>query len=267
VSSLRDPDGPGWLVDRAGFDAMLRSSAAASGAVPHDGRLRAVVRDASGLRLTLSDGTSLSCRFVIDATGRSSAVAARLGARRSYHDRTVAELRRYRSPSADRRTVIAAVADGWWYSLGDDSGSRLVGRITDHAGTTGCWADLPEGIAAVLDGAEAKPGARRVAANSAWLEPFAGPDWAAAGDAALSFDPLSSQGLLTALFTGRSAADAACAALSGQPDGPAHYAGRLAAIGRAYRQNLVRSYRMEQRWPDAPFWTARQDAYPTAWAG
>ena len=270
VSSLRDPDGPGWLVDRAGFDAMLRSSAESAGAVRHAGRLRDVVRDASGLRLALSDGTSLSCRFVIDATGRSSAVAARLGARRRYHDRTVAELRHYRSPAADRRTVIAAVADGWWYSLGDDSGSRLVGRITDHAGapaTTGSWADLPEGIAVLLNGAEAKPGTRRVAANSAWLEPFAGPDWAAAGDAALSFDPLSSQGLLTALFTGRAAADAACAALSGQPDGPARYAGRLAAIGRAYRHNLVRSYRMEQRWPDAPFWTERQGWYPAAWAG
>jgi len=279
VSSLRDPDGAGWLVERAGFDAMLRTSAASAGTVLRPGRLRGAVRESTGLRLILSDGASVISRFVIDATGRSSAVAARLGARRRHQDRTVAELRHYRSPAADRRTVIAAAADGWWYSLGDDSGSRLVGRISDHSGSfarSSAWAGLPEGIAALLDRAEgesseakpetseAKPRTYRVAANSAWLEPFAGADWAAAGDAALSFDPLSSQGLLTALFTGRSAADAACAALSGaalsgRPDGPAEHAARLAAIRDTYRQNLAYFYRLEQRWPHAPFWSARQE--------
>jgi flavin-dependent dehydrogenase len=266
VSSLHDPDGPGWLVDRVGFDAMLRATAASAGTVLRTGRLRGVVREPTGLRLALSDGSTVTGRFVIDATGRSSAVAARLGARRRHQDRTVAELRRYRSPAADRRIVIAAVADGWWYSLGDDSGSRLVGRIVDYAGSVSSWTGLPEGIAGLLDRAEAKPGTRRVAANSAWLEPFAGPDWAAAGDAALSFDPLSSQGLLTALFTGRSAADAADAVLSGRPDAPAHYAARLAAIRDTYRRNLAHFYRMEQRWPHAPFWAARQEL-PTSVPG
>lgn len=263
VSSLRDPDGAGWLVDRAGFDALLRASAGSAGTVLRAGRVRGVVRESPGLRLILSDGAAVTGRFVIDATGRSSAVAARLGARRRQQDRTVAELRRYRSPAADRRTVIAAVADGWWYSLGNDSGSRLVGRIMDHAGFpggSGFWANVPEGIAALLDRAEAKPGTYRVAANSGWLEPFAGPDWAAAGDAALSFDPLSSQGLLTALFTGRSAADAACSVLSGRPDGPAEHAARLASIRDTYRQNLAYFYRLEQRWPHAPFWAARQES-------
>jgi len=259
VSSLRDPDGAGWLVERPGFDALLRASAASAGTVLRTGRLRGVLREPAGLRLLLSDGTTVTGRFVIDATGRSSAVAARLGARRRHQDRTVAELRRYRSPAADRRTVIAAVPDGWWYSLGTDSGSRLVGRIVDHPGALARSTGLPAGIAALLDRAEAKPGARRVAANSGWLEPFAGPDWAAAGDAALSFDPLSSQGLLTALFTGRSAADAACTARSGRPDGPARHAARLAAIRDTYRQNLASFYRLEQRWPRAPFWTVRQE--------
>ena len=71
-------------------------------------------------------------------------------------------------------SVIAAVADGWWYSLGNDSGNRLVGRIGDHAPAgSSSWAGLPDGIAALLDRAEARPGTRRVAANSAWLEQFA----------------------------------------------------------------------------------------------
>lgn len=265
LPSLQDPDGPGWLVDRARFDAVLRDSAASAGTALHTGRLRGVVRESAGLRLALSDGSAITTRFVIDATGRSAAVAARLGARRRHQDRTVAELRHYRSPAADRRTVIAAVADGWWYSIGSDSGRRVVGRILDPAGagsaaTAGDSAVRPEpppGVAAVLERAEPEPGSRRIAANSAWLEPFAGTDWAAAGDAALSFDPLSSQGLLTALFTGRSAADAAWSALAGRPDGVDQHAARLAAIAASYRQNLARYYATEQRWPDAPFWAAR----------
>src|SRR5438445_13201257 len=53
------------------------------------------------------------------------------------------------------------------------------------------------------------------AAHSALLQPFAGPAWFAVGDAACSFDPLSSQGLLNALYTGLAAAEATDRNLSG----------------------------------------------------
>ena len=54
------------------------------------------------------------------------------------------------------------------------------------------------------------------AAHSARLQPLAGPAWFAAGDAACSFDPLSSQGLLNALYSGLAAAEAADRHLSWQ---------------------------------------------------
>jgi hypothetical protein len=40
------------------------------------------------------------------------------------------------------------------------------------------------------------------AAHSSSLDPCIGDGWLAAGDASMTFDPLSSQGLLHALFTG-----------------------------------------------------------------
>ena len=52
-------------------------------------------------------------------------------------------------------------------------------------------------------------------AGSARLDRFVGDGWVAAGDAALSFDPLSSQGMLTALYTGMKAGQALSAHLAG----------------------------------------------------
>lgn len=45
-------------------------------------------------------------------------------------------------------------------------------------------------------------------ASGAWLDPVCGEGWIACGDAALAFDPLSSQGLLGALASGVAAARA-----------------------------------------------------------
>jgi len=273
--SVRDPDGPGWLVDRADFDAFLRDQAAAAGVVLRPGRLhRLEVASAgsgfggagsgfagfgSGFAGELADGVPVTGRFLVDASGRAAVAASRLGARRRYDDAAgevpVATVHRYSVPGPPlRRTVLEAVPEGWWYTIGSATGSRTVGRISlpDEPAS-----EPPPLIAAVLDGAVPVGGPRRVAANSGYLQPFTGPGWAAAGDAALSFDPLSSQGMLTALFTGRAAAEAAVGWLAGQPAALSGYAGRLAAIRLAYRRNLALHYGMELRWPASRFWAGR----------
>ena len=80
---------------------------------------------------------------------------------------------------------------------------------------------------------------RGAAAHSARLEHFHGAGWLAVGDAALAFDPLSSQGLLTALFTGMEAGNALHAHLSGDADAVGRYGLRLATIYEAYLRNLA----------------------------
>jgi flavin-dependent dehydrogenase len=89
------------------------------------------------------------------------------------------------------------------------------------------------------------------------LEPCAGPAWLAAGDAALSFDPLSSQGLLNALFTGLAAAETADGYLSGRNESVTEYVTVVDGIRDAYRGHLAAWYRSETRWPRAPFWCRR----------
>jgi len=259
-SSVFDPDGPGWHLDRAVFDAFLQAQAISAGAELRHGRLRSVRQDHELVQCADVAGEVLTGRFLLDASGRSAAAAGRLGARRRYDDATVATLSSYRVTAADtdRRTVLEATPTGWWYSLqggSADAPARVVGLIGDPDLPTP--AAVPAGLRGLLDPASLQLPPRRVAANSGYLHPFAGPRWAAAGDAALSFDPLSSQGLLTALFTGRAAAQAIAATLAGSERALAGYAGRLSAIRQAYQGNLALYYGAERRWPAEPFWARR----------
>jgi flavin-dependent dehydrogenase len=98
---------------------------------------------------------------------------------------------------------------------------------------------------------------RGAPAQSSWLEPPVGEGWLAVGDAAISFDPLSAQGILTALFTGMTAGQALHAHLTGDPDALTTYRTRLNAINTAYQRNRAITYRLEQRWLHRPFWRRR----------
>jgi hypothetical protein len=76
-----------------------------------------------------------------------------------------------------------------------------------------------------------------VQACGSWLENAWGENWLAVGDAALAFDPISSQGMFSALYTGLRAAQTI---LGLAPVG--QYADRLRSIRQAYLANVTRVY-------------------------
>ena len=95
------------------------------------------------------------------------------------------------------------------------------------------------------------------AANSAMTRPAVGCAWLSVGDAALSFDPLSSQGIFNALYTGLAASESAYRFLQGEISNFAEYQGQLEAIRGAYERHLHECYRSEQRWSEEGFWKGR----------
>lgn len=224
-------------------------------------------------RLRGADGAerSIRCRWLIDASGRAGVVARRLGAIRRRDERLVAFVARIRPTAGagedrDDRTWIEAVAGGWWYSARVPGGDRIVAFHTDPdladrtalrtaAGLAAGLAQAPA-LATLLAAHGYRPTGRPrgVDAGGARLDPAAGPGWLAVGDAAVSVDPLSSQGLLNALYTGLRGAQAVDRALAGDDDAPADYAARLAEIHRAYRSHHAAYYAAERRWPAEPFW-------------
>lgn len=113
----------------------------------------------------------------------------------------------------------------------------------------------PAGCAAAILLAEA--GWRVVVFGSARLVPAHGPGWVAAGDAALTYDPISAHGLTLALRTGADAAGALLADAAGDAAARSRYGARLARAFDDYRREALRVYRAEQRWPAAPYWRRR----------
>lgn len=281
-----DPNGHGWHLDRARFDARLREAARQAGSEVYEATaLKRLLRLPQGnwhINLAGPGGErDARCRWLIDATGRRSALARRQGARLRQDDHLIAFFALFRQsgdddPDQDSRTLIEASADGWWYTALLPSKRRVVVYLTDADLISSRALCEKESYLSLLDRTEhvcarlaahdyrMESAPRGTAAHSARLERFDGEGWLAVGDAALAFDPLSSQGMLTALFTGMEAGDALDAHLSGDSDALGRYSLRLATIYEAYLRNLATFYSFEARWPGRAFWQRRQNGDPAA---
>ena len=118
-----DAHGEGRHVARERFDEHLAAAAEAAGArVERDARLASCEWIDGGWELGVRTGAgsasrAVRARFLVDATGRRSAIARRLGARREVYDHLVSVAMHYRvAPHDGGYTLVEAVRDGWWYS-------------------------------------------------------------------------------------------------------------------------------------------------------
>lgn len=267
---IRDPHGPGWRLDRARFDLDLRTAATEAGAITKTGRVEATASTDEGFRLDL-DGEAGVARWLIDATGRGAFIARSQGAMRSRDDELVA-LYAWARPhpgDADTRTLVESIPDGWWYSalLPDNTRVAVLHVDAEDAPailhTRGAWlAQLARTshVSRALGGAGFLCEPRGTEACGARLDRFGGRGWLAAGDAALSFDPLSSQGIFDAIYTGMKAARAVDASLSGDTQAVEEYSMRLESIRAAYLERHRLVYETEARWSDRPFWRRRRSS-------
>jgi len=271
ADAVRDPDGHGWHLDRRRFEAWLRAAAMARGAqILAPAGVDCVERAGDRVRVT-AGSQRIEASVIIDAGGRNAPAARRLGARVRIDDHLVCGWVHGTDARDGGRglTYVEATRDGWWYTAPLPDRRRVLAFHTD--------ADLPAaaithdgarlvaeaaavgGLASLLAAAGFTPEDRAgfTAAHSSVLEPPCGEGFIAAGDAAIAFDPLSSQGLLNALFTGLAAAECADAYLSGDASALPRYRATLDRIAVQYRRHLAEWYAIEQRWPDAPFWSRR----------
>jgi flavin-dependent dehydrogenase len=219
--------------------------------------------------------TPATCRWLVDATGRRSFIARRLGIAREDNDRLLAFAATFRPTTpgdVDSLSFVDSAADGWWYTALMPSGERVVVFFTDADEPAAVAAKSGSGFLAAL--ATTRHVSQRVArfgyemtgfprgldARSSRLERFHGPGWVAVGDAAVSFDPLSSQGLVAALDAGTKAGQALATELR---DGAAmlgQYAEESAKGYQAFLDQRRRYYGYETRWSDRPFWERRQQS-------
>jgi flavin-dependent dehydrogenase len=284
--ALANPEGGGWHVLRHRFDAALRGYATQLG-VDHLRGCVATCRAIDGKRRVVSarmdggEATELTARFLVDATGRRAFLARQLGARRQRLSRQSAIVGWLRHPlgDEDRTTRSRSAQDGWWYTARLPQGTRV---IVFHG--------LPATIAALLH----NPALFVERCNAAQLLPYAfsaddwrlrprtsdasvrigervaGPGWLAVGDAALSFDPLSSQGVLFALYSGILAAEAIVSCLE-RPERSEHalaaYAGKVLGVLTANQRARQLLYASEQRYAGAQYWREQRTSFRGSGSG
>jgi flavin-dependent dehydrogenase len=276
---IRSPYGNGWHLDRARFDALLRSAARAAGTdLREASRLRAFRDDGDGTWSLDVEGpggiTRMQSRWLVDATGRSRSVARRLGIRRIGADSLVAFSALFRSGrdgDRDSLSFVESVGDGWWYTALNPSGERTATFFTDAdleaARAARTRSGFLRGLAGTLHlrrrlaafGSEITEGPQATDARTSRLERLYGTRWLAVGDAALCFDPLSSQGLLTALYGALKAGRALVRELEGAAASAAleEYEEAMLQVYRAFEANRLQAYRQERRWPQRLFWKRR----------
>lgn len=277
-----NPLGPGWHVDRRALDASLREAVLAQG-----------VRVSAGTRVTKPSWQRdhwevaleaarppVRAHVIVDATGRAARIARSQGARRRRVDRLVAAYWQLEASDSrgDSTTLVEAVADGWWYTTPVPDGRRVVAFLTDadllpprDARTAGAWRErvalAPHVRQALIDADSPLHASPRITdAAVAHLDRVAGDGWVATGDAAVAFDPLSSQGIVTALMMGHAAGRAVAGALTRSDTEPlAQYGAQYASLLEAHLNQRTEYYTVERRWAQAPFWQRRRN--PTVASG
>jgi len=258
---MNDPNGLGWHLDRAGFDADLLLIARNAGVDLINSHVQEVMDDGNGWRIE-GPGWEVGSQWLVDASGRRSFISTKLGVHRLRDDDLTAVYGWFKplDVNDDPRTLIESSTDGWWYSTRLPDNNMVAVFHTDQV-TAGTIARSPAlwnkliGMTThtreVMAGSLALGTLQFNEACGARAHRFGGRNWLATGDAALSFDPLSSQGIFNALYTGMKAAIAI------DTGDVAAYSDRLNQIRASYLQKNYAYYAAEQRFNDRSFWRKR----------
>jgi flavin-dependent dehydrogenase len=269
------PHGEGWHLDRSRFDAMLAEAAAEVGVVVRQGwRVNACRQEAYGAWQVEgsreAEELRLQARFLIDAAGRAPWTSV-LRKKKVVYDRLVGVVGFFHSQddreTLDQRTSLETTSDGWWYSAPLPDNRLVVASMTDadllhvaRGERQKQWTTLLQGAPLTqqrLNGYVSTAEPRIVPAQSTLSTNIAGQAWVAIGDAACTFDPLSSQGICEALRSGIEAADAIVALWRGQTEAFLLYTARVTRRFQAYLRLREHYYSREQRWRHSLFWQRR----------
>jgi flavin-dependent dehydrogenase len=276
-----NPYGNGFNLSRPTFDQALADEAVRRGAAVLTGtRLEPPVRMDHGWSLTVCHGPKrrpLQADFLVDATGRSAWLARALQSERMAHDKLVGMVG-YMVPKTAvgaqvHRLLVEACEDGWWYSTPLADGRIVAAYMTDAdiaAKSPGrpltFWRQRLDASHHTKARTAAFEITGEVRIRPAWsqtLSTVAGTNWLTVGDAALSFDPLSSAGIAKGLKWGIGAAAVIRRQLDGERGVCTIYQREVYTAFNDYLRTQATYYRMEARWPQSTFWRRRHIGSPT----
>ncbi|OCQ21225.1 hypothetical protein A7985_11390 [Pseudoalteromonas luteoviolacea] len=262
----------GWKVDKRALvrqvKAQLPSACVISGKVKEvseqEGGWECIVRS----YVTETD-IKVRARFLLDASGRQGYLPRILNLHRHTFDKLSAFVANVvvQTPSkAQPSVVVESIEDGW----------TLVSKINDKESMIAIFCNQHTPDFGKLKQAKNWHGIasqtqwfKKILPNSAFevkvlnasshiVSRLSGNNWLLAGDAAMSFDPLSSHGMTTAIYMAEKAAIAIDDLFKGNKQSLGMYSKTMTDIYNSYLNELLGHYRRERRYLDSKFWQSKQ---------
>jgi flavin-dependent dehydrogenase len=268
------PGQHGLNLSRPQFDADLARACERSGArVRRSASLTRALRREADWDIDIAvDGETRNCSVsvIVDATGRAATFSRSQGAKVRAHDRQIAVVgfENDSNNGTNARSLVETVEIGWWYGAPLDRTRSVCMLVTDddllprgaHSDLYAWWLDQRSRTAQLANRFRSPGPPQRLVVRSARsqrVDPLCGTGWLAVGDAAMAFDPLSSQGIAKALDHGKRAASSISEYLSGDAASLERFALHLEGEYAAYRTTRASYYHLETRWPGSVFWKRR----------
>ncbi len=268
--------GNGWHLDRVQFDAflrkqivekniILRKNSAYCGHRYNGNRWHIHVNEA-GIK------KEIQAAFVVDASGRNAEFAKREDARKLRMDQLVGVFGVFKQDVYENDfasyTFVESCESGWWYAAKTAEHNWVLAWMSDSdlvkkdemLKSENFLNKLSKSLhtsrrvqnSKLLDDPQIFPAA------SFQLDTLGGEGWVATGDAACTYDPLSSGGMVKALRTGIFTAYVALDHFKGIGDiGLQKYNRLMKEDYETYLETRQKFYQEETRWADAPFWKRR----------
>lgn len=284
IDHLKNPDGFVRNLDRKAFESYLRDTTAKKGVhclwgnKLYNSTYKNNKWEINAKSNTIKNRETfvVNADFVIDASGRQAHFAKSIGVKRITIDNLITCWITLPDNSENKMSTIIADELGWWYSAVTPNNKRVISFQTD--------ADLIDkntfkNLDSFLHFANKHAKIQKliqtsskdiefkgtVSANSTRLENPTGNQWIALGDAAISFDPLSSQGMFNAMANAMQVQRILNKLdiikpinTNSRKEFNTIYTHQINAIWEHYLNHKNIFYKAETRWETSPFWIRRQ---------
>lgn len=278
---IYSPFGYGWHLDRTIFDKLMVSEAKKRGVdFFFNTRIISSEENNNGWQILckISDKhTVITSKFVVDATGKKAAFASLQGSIKNASDNLVGIYRFYDLNTNENvsvlknkgsETYVETDENGWWYSATIPNNKLVVAYMTDGDIANKYKIRKSEKFDIELSktthtikrlvNTQSISAPKVVAAHTQYLSSVVGNSWLCVGDAAISFDPISSLGIFKSLRMSKIASYAIRDMLKGDASGLVKYQKLIDLEFEEYKKKKHEYYLEEKRFKTNAFWKRRQ---------
>ncbi|MEM6720999.1 MAG: FAD-dependent monooxygenase [Bacteroidota bacterium] len=271
---INDRMGHGFLLDRLYFETQLQSVYQNTESAFYKGfKLKKVVSEEQIVFATienLQESITLKSNFIIDATGRKASVCRHFNIQKENLDTQFALTFNVKTnQKLPSQIIVEATENGWWYVA-----PFTENEITMMFFTLKVLLPAKENTKTFLQAEFHKTlhlsnKIHRIAIQDVKIMPAGtsclrvpyGKNWLAVGDAAYSYDPISSYGITSALASGFYAGHAVADMFQEKSEALPSYRYVVENAFRAYIEKLIAQYQLEKRWEQSIYWKNRLAAF------